>query len=405
MNRQAPIFRRRTLMALLLVGGAAFLAMSYLLIYGETGAQRTAGANAYSVSALGHRAFVELLDRSNVPVLVSRRRTTARDGAGSLMILAEPTSSIEAQEVALEIGWGRTVLLVLPKWRGQPDPDDERWVADASLRDAERVTAILEPFVPGASIVRTGGPAGWQTNTLGIAPTIGLPQLIQGGRIRPLVASDRGILLGEIRRGISRVWILSDPDVLANHGIWRGDNAAFAVSLVKALRDGDGPVVVDQTIHGFVATPSLWRTLLEPPFLPAALQAVVALALFVWAGAIRFGRPKPPDREVKAGVMTLVDTGTNLLRTGAHETYVLRAYGVLITHDVARRLQAPKAMPLQQLGAWFERVGKARGVRQSYGEIRRALDLAEDGRGQAASGLLATARRLYHWRRELLDGS
>ena len=169
--------------------------------------------------------------------------------------------------------------------------------------------------------------------------------------------------------------------------------------------DGDGPVVIDQTIHGFVATPSLWRALLEPPFLAATVQAVVALALFAWAGAMRFGRPMPPEQVVKPGAMTLVDTGANLLRTGPHEVYVLQAYGDLIIQDVARRLQAPKAMRPRQLDLWFERIGRARGTRHSYRDLRRALDTADDGKARTASGILATARRFYRWRRDLLDES
>ena len=405
MSSQAPVFRRRTLAALVTVGGLAFLAMGYLLIYGAPAQQRTAGANAYSVSAVGHRAFVELLDRAGVPVVLSRSETIGRDRAGSLAILAEPASPDQARELAQQVGWGPTVLLVLPKWRGQADPLNTRWVADASLLDTGWVTGILEAFVPGASIVRSGSVTGWQTNSLGPAPTIEQPQLIRGGRIRPLVASEAGILLGEVRRGISRVWVLSDPDVLANHGIWRGDNASFALALVDALRDGDGPVVIDETIHGFLATPSLWRALLEPPFLPAMLQAVVALALLVWAGAMRFGRPAPQSQAVKPGAMTLVDTGANLLRSGPHGGYLLQAYGDLIVQDVARRLQAPKAMRARQLDMWFERIGRARSTRHSYSDLRRALDTAGDGKARGASGILTTARRLYRWRRDLLDES
>ena len=405
MSSQAPVFRKRTLAALATVGGLAFLAMGYLLVYGQPGQQRTAGANAYSLSALGHRAFVELLDQSGTTVVVSRRQATGRDRAGSLLVLAEPTSPAQARQLAQESGWGQTILLVLPKWRGRADAIDSRWVADVSTLSTGWVGDILQAFVPAASIVRPDSVAGWHTNVLGVPPTIGQPQLIQGGRIRPLVASDAGVLLGEVHRGVSRVWVLSDPDVLANHGIWRGENAGFAVALIDALRDGDGPVVIDQTIHGFVATPSLWRALLEPPFLAATVQAVVALALFAWAGAMRFGRPMPPEQVVKPGAMTLVDTGANLLRTGPHEVYVLQAYGDLIIQDVARRLQAPKAMRPRQLDLWFERIGRARGTQHSYRDLRRALDTADDGKVRTASGILATARRFYRWRRDLLDES
>ena len=56
-----------------------------------------------------------------------------------------------------------------------------------------------------------------------------------------VVTQDEG-LAGELRRGRHRILILSDPDLLSNHGLRRGDNAVLAVRLIDHLRPAGGAV-------------------------------------------------------------------------------------------------------------------------------------------------------------------
>ena len=55
-------------------------------------------------------------------------------------------------------------------------------------------------------------------------------------------------MLGELKEGRRRIWVLADPDPIENHGIGKGDNLAFATTIVYALLAGKpGKLVFDAT--------------------------------------------------------------------------------------------------------------------------------------------------------------
>jgi hypothetical protein len=66
-------FSRTTLIAIVGVAAASLAVAVVLTVLGDDlGARRSAGVDAYSVSAIGHRGLVRLLETLDVPVVVSR---------------------------------------------------------------------------------------------------------------------------------------------------------------------------------------------------------------------------------------------------------------------------------------------------------------------------------------------
>ena len=132
----------------------------------------------------------------------------------------------------------------------------------------------------------------WTTNTLGPAPSLAAPaQLVRGRGLRPIVASDKACWSAEISERDRSIWVLSDPDVISNHGLAREGNAALAVALIKRLLGPNGSVVFDET-H-----PRLRRAPVEPvpadvplPVRRRHRQALIAILLLLWATMGRFGR-------------------------------------------------------------------------------------------------------------------
>ena len=59
-----------------------------------------------------------------------------------------------------------------------------------------------------------------------------------------MIEARQGPLLVRCRKDGQDIFALSDPDVLNNHGLRLGDNAAFARTLVNDLADG-APVLLD----------------------------------------------------------------------------------------------------------------------------------------------------------------
>jgi len=101
------------------------LGLVLLVIQPGGGEVSSSAADSFSRSALGHRAFVELLRANGVPVLVSRYASADRAGLSALLLVAEPhldaTDPGRARRLAAMSRGVRTTLLVLPKWTGRED--------------------------------------------------------------------------------------------------------------------------------------------------------------------------------------------------------------------------------------------------------------------------------------------
>ena len=128
---QQAVFSPKTVAWLITVGLLAFAGAAYFMIYGDKGTSMRAGTNAFSYSALGHRAFVETLRRLEFPVFVSRNNSAAKAGRSALLVIAKPRIRILTDEAISELLAAGTVLLVLPKWKGRPDTTNPRWVESA----------------------------------------------------------------------------------------------------------------------------------------------------------------------------------------------------------------------------------------------------------------------------------
>src|SRR5207253_4700131 len=141
-----------------------------------------------------------------------------------------------------------------PKWGGAASEQHPGWLREARERSPAEARWALALVAARAEVVRESGELKWTPNTLGPSPSLAAPaQLMRGGGLRAIVASDKGMLVAEISERNRKIWILSDPDVISNHGLAREGNAALAVAMIKRLLGPQGSVVFDETIHGYVA--------------------------------------------------------------------------------------------------------------------------------------------------------
>ena len=129
------------------------------------------------------------------------------------------------------------MLVILPKWQGHRSTSHSGWIADATRLPAAIADQAIAKSGASGRTARVIRPAVWTTNVLGVAPQLGLlVQVIEDGNLRPIVAADGYVLVGEKADRDRRIWILSDPDMLSNHGLLTLPNAEFAIRLVNALR-------------------------------------------------------------------------------------------------------------------------------------------------------------------------
>lgn len=410
----SPVFRRQTAIWLMAFGLIAFLAAIALRDAAtELESLRSVGADAFSRSAIGHGAFVETLERLGIAVDIGRFRTARSSQPADLLVIAAPPDAGSLGNLFDSLDRYRqsagNVLLVLPKWQGRRDRNQPRWIASMELLPEPRVVAILR-----RAMLNTGGPRDgrivrpgstlWTDSSLdGLRPDIDQPQLLSYIGLQAIVGSPDGALIANMQRGRRTLWVLSDPDLIDNQGIGRNDNAALALRLIEAALPTGGRVIFDETIHGFERPPSLWRALLNPPFLPAALAGAVAVAALAWAATRRFGAPLPSPRVQPGGKASLIASSGDLVLHGGHRHAVLAAFAAILARDVERRLHIPSGLNDADRAAWLRRLSTVRKTTiDGPTLLRQAADSAGSRPSQA--DMTRMARELLQWRREMTNG-
>jgi hypothetical protein len=261
-------------------------------------------------------------------------------------------------------------------------------------------------------LLRKEWPKSWPVNEIGVAPSgEGIAQLIRPEAMRAIVGGDDGILLGEVERSGVKLWVLSDPDIISNHGAGKGDNVSFVMAMLDSLRfydneDPDAPIVFDETIHGFTAAEENPLSIMfRFPMWIVTLMTVASAGMMVYAGSGRFGAPIPEPREMDFGKYTLIENSARLLDYGGHQQYTLKRYVTMTLRDAARALRAPDRMDEPALVEWLDRVGRARGVKISASSILRSLYDGERVREKKLAVMYEAVRNVHSWKGEILNGS
>lgn len=403
-----PIFPLRVLIGWISAAVALFAVTLYFMASGDSsGGGDRVGPSTFSRSAVGYAGIAEVLQRQGVAVVKSQYDSLAKASPGSVIVIAEPrTNAASESTIRSLLASNATILLVLPKWTGRPSEDHPGWLgslAEGQIGDAKWMLRLI---APKAEVTRERNKVLWTTNTLRIAPSIDQPiQLIHGQPLRPIIAAPEGMLIGEIVRGNRRLWVLSDPDIIANQGFGRNPNAALVVAAIKQLRGANGSVIFDETVHGFVARPaSPFLLLFRFPFVVATVQGLVAVAILLWATLGRFGAPQSLPPPLSAGRGGLLQNMASLIEFTGHQETVIRRYVLETVRDVGRQLHAPRGISGNALVAWLQRVGSARGVETDCGAVIRQIEDVPEGRRRNLSTLVRLARQIHQWKGEIIDG-
>jgi hypothetical protein len=385
-------FGRGVTIALAGIAGLSLVGAVLLAIFGgELGERPSAGADGYSRSAIGHAGLIAALERLGVPVVRSRHDSAVK-ARGGLLIIAEPIvdpgTPAHAEALAAMVADADRVLVVLPKWVGTQDPVRRTWIADADLLPVEEVAPVLAALDIEAEVRRPAE----------ALPGLPAPQLLEGD-VQTYAGRGAHSLIAAVD---DAVWLVADPDLMNNHGLGRADNASTIIGLIEILRAG-GPVVFDETLHGFRVETSPFRALFVPPLVFATLAALAAAALLLWAAMGRFGAPEPTAAAIAPGKDYLIRNTAALLRFGGHDAHALRRYLATAVAAVRQALHAPD-LDDAALRAWLERLRADRGGAVPLAELERDVEALAATRRPPARRVLDTAARIHRWRKELTHG-
>jgi len=178
-------------------------------------------------------------------------------------------------------------------------------------------------------------------------------QMLEAPGCDPVIGESGLMLVADcpLKGGESRVLVVSDPDLLNNHGLRLGDNARIARDLLTA-RAGDGTIVIDYSRDNWlrdeedsgVRRERTWSDLLkffDPPFLYLWLGAGVALALALWRSAMRYGPVRPDAMGPGAGKSLAVAARARLMRLADQDGALLGEYARARIGAVAGQIFGP----------------------------------------------------------------
>jgi hypothetical protein len=396
---EAGVFRPVVVLFLLLAGVFSFSAYFVLSAYapdlkgGDDG-----GSHALSRSAVGFAGIVRLLQAENVPVLINRDGPTKRDPNWGLLVLTPEDSTKPSDLFDFTTASGPT-LVVLPKWETEPDQLNSGWVRKAGLISPEALKALLVGRIT-TTISRRAGVAPVQ---LMMAEDRSRPPLPTGpiDRLQTLTAEGMTTVVADqtgaavlVRTGDSRLYILSDPDLLNTQGLHDLATASAGEGLLLAIRKGGGPVVFDVSLDGLKHSPSLLKIAFEPPFLGATVCLVGAAFLMALHAASRFGAPARATRALALGKSALADNSAGLIRMAKREPHMAGGYLELNRNAVAKALGATR-LNGAELDAYVDRLGERTGAGR-FSALAEQMSAVKD-----RDSLTRFAQRLYQWRLEM----
>ncbi|MBM7066344.1 hypothetical protein [Actibacterium sp. 188UL27-1] len=264
-------------------------------------------------------------------------------------------------------------LIILPKWGTGTRLTG---VAHPVLRVTDaKLNTLLSQIAPGLGSVSFSETAftNYDVNVAGqnLQAELYLAQTIDGPDCTPVIGRRDEMLLARCKidptgNDQQSVLILSDPDLLNNHGLRLGDNAHIARALLPDLADGQR-VLIDYTNYSWVVDADApqradrtWADLLRFFSYPFSLLWIgfgAVAILFVWRSFVRYGAPRRLFDEGPGAAKTVsIGARARLLRLSNHDGALLADYLDARLTDLAHRLLGPAAANSDTARARIDRI-------------------------------------------------
>lgn len=291
------------------------------------------------------------LDRTTIGLMIQPVYDT-RPGQDRSVAQTKDELLLQADEfdqdldVIVERANSVTSLIILPKWRSGmrltglghpflivPRADVQTLLQDILGETAGRISYARTPFSDYEL----------QSNP-DLVAQLYAAQLFDGQGCDPLIGRAGAMLLGRcpLPSGTGQVYVLSDPDLLNNHGLVLGDNARIAAQLLPEIA-GPKRIVIDYSDRNWLTEPQqvvererTWsdlKRLFEPPFLVLWIGIGLILVLAIWRGGLRSGPVMDPQITLGAGKRTANRVRARLMRLTDQD-------GALLADFVDTRIRA-----------------------------------------------------------------
>jgi hypothetical protein len=388
-------FNPATMLLITAVGALAFIAMLVLGAYApDLRSGHNGGSHALSNAATGFSGLVQLADATGRHPTIVR---SVADLKNEDLTVITPDDGGDNLSNILTTRGPRTTLVVLPKWWTITDKGHAGWVQVIGLTFSTDPEGVLAPDTKlkiarskghGEPLVNVGSaiPAGVHF----LAPAV--VQTMSGQYLQPLITTPAGgIVLGRV--GTRNLYVLSEPDLINNHGMGDERQAKAALALLDYLNStGADGVLFDVTANGLGRSRSPLKLAFDPPFLAVTLTIFAAMLLAAWQALVRFGPVRRRERAIAFGKAALVDNSAALIRKAGREAHLGSRYVEVIRERAVSLFRLPPTVDGETLTARLE----ALNPRRSF-----AATAAAASNARTRDELLDAAQSLNHWLEEV----
>jgi hypothetical protein len=389
------LFPRRRVIWTAVIAATGFLIALLTSVFDEDYKNSAPDATLYSESAIGQKAFVQMLDDLQLGTAAFFNPFLGGVIDGVTVFLEPNPSEIAAKDLKRRIK-GKSVLVVLPKWIGVPDAGKPRHIEAAVWMERKAVEEMAHAVSADIQLVRSAEISDFPKNDFKIQPLLTRPQLMTSKKLTPLISRGDGILLGQIKQGQTMVYILSDPDMLNNHGLIKGNNAILATRIVDKARN-KGYVSLDDTVQKMRGAMSLWRQLFLPPLVGLLLLTVFSVGILIWHAAQRLLPPRKLDFGLASGKLGLVENSAALFDSVEHRSFLKQRYLDGAISEIAAVVPSVARVQADARRRVLDQLGEAKSTADSFSALQNLVDI------DSVSANVA-ARRIYVWKQEILRG-
>lgn len=357
MKRDA-IFSSNARIAILLIALLSLAGSVITALYGEKIVPPPSrDSDSFGKGPLGHKAFVEFFE--NMGFSVHRLRHDNHETIASPLWFLEPEwkamfsdGEVRLDDILIErYHAGLPTVVALPKWKLERDPSGKRRASPVADYKVHRIlqAVTLEKILylkvnkdeyahltvreKQAEVRGLRNMHAFQVS-LPNARTVSLPE-------------DEGFVIAGTRDAAlafrypdeeSNLVVLSDPDLLHNFNLHKGEHAAFLYALAENISPSRN-LILDEAFHGHSRTRSLGAAMGEYPPVLIVIQASLLGLLCVWAGLKRFGVPIPIPPRRGRGPGEVVSVAASLMSRGKRIDLMVGRYLTDILDDLGARLK------------------------------------------------------------------
>jgi hypothetical protein len=378
------------------------------------------GTDSYSHSLVGHRAFRDWLEAMDIATVTGRNPEAYRLDPSTPILIIEPeveappswVEAMDAQDLPLakferllylSAEHEVPLLVVLPKWDWRPSFKRAGWIASKDLLPPDKLEGLIDRLSHPDEVdkeqsanvlIRTTSHGndevrdGSAQKSFQLAVSNPLQLIGEADWFTSLLSTPDGMLLGQV---VDMPWyILSDPDIINNSGLAKGEHAEFMYRFLYEQLLAEG-VIIDESVHGYRSQGSVLKRAFSFPWILLSLHVFFLLALVVWSTSLRFGKPIPLDPVLPPGKQLLLENTARLLLWAGDHKDAFRRYLQTTTQQVCQRFGL-KSVELEDFS-------RRRGLQLKLSDIRAKARSPSFDRAQA----VALARQLARWKRALLE--